>query len=132
MNDNLYQGPYDVSDVSAPSELAQFGAISFVPNGLVTVRAEVEDGTGKVLALSFDYEQATLQVQAFASPKGENIWHEVLLDIQAKVTEQGGTVFQQVGPFGSELVASILDSNSQNKTLRMFGFSGDRWLLRGT
>jgi len=132
MNENLNHGPYDSMDISAPSELANFGSISFVPNGLVTVRAEVEDGTGRVLAISFDYEQSTLQVQAFASPKGENIWHEVLLDIQANLTSQGGNVNQQTGPFGSELFVEIKVSKTQKKTMRMFGFSGDRWLLRGT
>jgi len=132
MNQNINRGPYDSQDISAPAELANFGSISFVPNGLVTVRAEVEDGTGRVLAISFDYLQSTLQVQAFASPRGENIWTEVLEDIQANIISQGGSVQPQTGPFGAEIIVSAVLPNGETHKMRMFGFSGDRWLLKGT
>lgn len=132
MTEILNRGPYDSKDIAAPAELANFGSISFAPNGQVTVRAEVEDGTGRVLAISFDYQQSTLQVQAFASPKGENIWPDVISDTQTNIIAQGGKVFQQIGPFGAELLAEIRIAGEEFRRMRMFGFSGERWLLRGT
>jgi len=125
-------GPYDSSDINAPLEVANFGSISFTPNSLVTVRAEVDQETGKMVAIAFDYKASSLQVQAFASPKGVAIWNEVVDDIAANLTSQGVQVESQVGPFGLELLAELPDQTTMNSRVRMFGFSGDRWLLRGT
>ena len=122
-------GPYDSSDLNAPLEVANFGSISFTPNPLVTVRAEVEQGTGKMVAIAFDYKDSSLQVQAFSSPKGLSIWEEVLEDITSSLTSQGIAVERQVGPFGMEIIAELPEGATK---VRMFGFNGDRWLLRGT
>jgi hypothetical protein len=121
-------GPFDSSDLNAPHELASFGSISFTPNPLVAVRAEVEQGAGKLVALGFDYKESSLQVQAFASPKGMPIWGEVLEDISSNLRAQGLSVETQIGPFGIEIVADLPEGNR----VRMFGFNGERWLLRGT
>ncbi|MEY4655683.1 MAG: hypothetical protein RL523_1082 [Actinomycetota bacterium] len=125
-------GPYDSSDPTAPVELAVFGSISFVPSPLVTVRAEVEEGTGRIVALTFDYKESTLQVQAFASSKGESIWESVLEDISGSLSDQGISVQRQIGPFGTELLAEIPVTKEKPKAVRMFAASGDRWLLRAT
>lgn len=125
-------GPYDAADPAAPVERANFGSIGFVPSPLVTVRAEVEEGSGRIVALSFDYKESTLQVQAFASSKGEPIWDSVLEDITANLSEQGIAVQRQIGPFGTELLTEIPVGQAQGRTVRMFAASGDRWLLRGT
>jgi len=138
MNDFLYPdgstalgGPFDESDPQAPTELAEFGAIAFVPNPKVNVRAEIEEGTGRMVALSFDYQESSLQVQAFASPKGESLWTEVLGDIIANLQAQGIPLERHLGPFGEEVQAEMPISSDEIKTVRMFGFSGHRWLLRG-
>jgi hypothetical protein len=125
-------GPYDSSDINAPLEAASFGSIAFVPNALVSVRAEVDQESGKMVAIAFDYKSSSLQVQAFASPKGVSIWNEVVEDIASNLTSQGVKVASQVGPFGLELLAELPDQSQMNSRVRMFGFSGDRWLLRGT
>ncbi|NBR26621.1 MAG: DUF3710 domain-containing protein [Micrococcales bacterium] len=124
-------GPYDISDPSAPKDVAVFGSICFVPSSLVTVRAEIEEGTGRMVALSFDYQDSTLQVQAFASPKGESLWEDVLSDITANLESQGVSLERHLGPFGAEIYAHIPISQDELKPVRMFGLSGDRWLLRG-
>ncbi len=127
-----FTGPYDSSDMSAPVELVNFGSIGFVPNPQVTVRAEVEDGTARIVAISFDYKESSLQLQAFASPKGQNIWEEVLEDITVNLANQGVSVRKENGPFGLEVFADITNQDGGIKTLRMFGVDGERWLLRGT
>lgn len=138
MNDFIYpdasgipSGPFDESDAAAPTELAEFGSIAFVPNPRVNVRAEIEEGTGRMVALSFDYQESSLQVQAFASPKGESLWEEVLGDIVANLQSQGIPLERHLGPFGDEVQADMPIGSDEIKTVRMFGFSGQRWLLRG-
>ncbi len=138
MNETLYPnssgpllGPFDESDVNAPTDLAEFGSIAFAPNPRVAVRAEIEEGTGRMVALSFDFSDSTLQVQAFASPKGESLWDQVLSDITANLESQGVSIERHLGPFGSEIYAYIPISSDELKPVRMFGVSGDRWLLRG-
>ena len=138
MNDSLYPnssgpllGPFDESDINAPTDLAEFGSIAFAPNPRVAVRAEIEEGTGRMVALSFDFSDSTLQVQAFASPKGESLWDQVLSDITANLESQGVSIERHLGPFGSEIYAHIPISSDELKPVRMFGVSGDRWLLRG-
>jgi hypothetical protein len=127
-----FNGPYDSSDFSAPTELVNFGSIGFVPNPQVTVRAEVEDGTSRIVAISFDYKESSLQIQAFASPKGIAIWGEVLEDIAVNLAGQGVTVRKENGPFGLEILADVPNQEGEIKTMRMFASDGDRWLLRGT
>lgn len=138
MNETLYPnssgpllGPFDESDINAPTDLAEFGSIAFAPNPRVAVRAEIEEGTGRMVALSFDFSDSTLQVQAFASPKGESLWDQVLSDITANLESQGVSIERHLGPFGSEIYAYIPISSDELKPVRMFGVSGDRWLLRG-
>ena len=125
-------GPYDIADPSAPKDVAVFGSICLVPRSLVTVRAEIEEGTGRIVALSFDYGESTLQVQAFASPKGEPIWDSVLEDIITKLGEQGISVQRQIGPFGTEILAELNIGANTLQPVRMFASSGERWLLKAT
>jgi len=124
-------GPFNESDINALTELAEFGSIAFVPNPRVNVRAEIEEGTGRMVAISFDFQDSSLQVQAFASPKGESVWEEVLNDIVANLESQGIQLERHAGPFGSEIHAQMPIGSIEPKPVRMFGFSGDRWLLRG-
>lgn len=130
-NDKGLAGPFDESEVDPLTELAEFGSIAFTPNPRVSVRAEIEEGSGRMVALSFDFKESSLQVQAFASAKGESLWDEVLLDIIANLESQGISLERHLGPFGQEIVAEMPINLDQLKSVRMFGFSGDRWLLRG-
>lgn len=127
-----YSGPYDSSDIHAPAELVDFGSIAFAPNPQVTVRVEVEGEAGRIVAISFDYKESTLQVQAFASPKGHSIWEEVVEDLTNNLSAQGASVQQQVGPFGIEILTELAVGMGSITPVRMFGFNGERWLLRGT
>lgn len=126
------QGPFTKSDLNAPQELVDFGALAFSPNSLVSVRAEIEEGTQRIVAISFDYQESTLQVQAFAMPKGKSMWEEVLKDISESLMNKGVEIEKHSGPFGIELLAEIPAPEQGTKTVRMFGVDGDRWLLRGT
>ena len=128
----LNRGPWDSRDLNAPTDLVDFGSIAFVPNPNVGVRADVEEGTQRVIAISFDYKESVLQVQAFASSKSESLWDQVVKDIADSLTSQNVATEQTTGPYGVELQAQMPLGNGSSQTVRMFGFSGDRWLLRGT
>lgn len=128
----LNRGPWDSSDINAPEELVDFGSILFVPNPGVGVRAEVEEGTQRLVAISFDYKESVLQVQAFASSKGSSLWEEVVDDIYTSLTNQNVAAEKAAGPYGIEIHAEIPIGDSKSQKVRMFGFSGNRWLLRGT
>ncbi len=128
----LNRGPWDSSDLNAPTDLVDFGSILFVPNPGVGVRADIEEGTQRVVAISFDYRESVLQVQAFASSKGASLWDEVVDDIYTSLTSQNVTAEKVTGPYGVEIHADIALGDAKNQKVRMFGFSGDRWLLRGT
>lgn len=126
------KGPWDIADVQAPKDLVDFGSILFVPNPNVGVRADVEEGTQRVVAISFDYKESVLQVQAFASAKGESIWDEVVNDIVNSLSSQNIANQVTAGPYGPEIVAELPLGDGRSHQVRMFGFSGNRWLLRGT
>jgi hypothetical protein len=126
------RGPWDHADLNAPSDLVDFGAISFVPNQSVAVRADVEEGSQRIVAISFDFKESILQVQAFASAKGERLWDEVLRDITESLTSQNIKVLQSAGPHGLEIETEFPLQNGTSQKVRLFGFDGDRWLLRGT
>jgi hypothetical protein len=71
-------------------------------------------------------------VQAFASSKGSSLWDEVVDDIFTSLTSQKVQAEKVTGPHGSEIHAEIPIGESKSQKVRMFGFSGNRWLLRGT
>ena len=126
------RGPWDSNDLNAPTDLVDFGSLAFVPNPNVGVRADVEEGTQRIVAISFDYMESVLQVQAFAAAKGEKLWDEIIKDITESLTSQNISVEQSQGPHGAEMQVELPLGNGRSQVVRMFGFSGDRWLLRGT
>jgi hypothetical protein len=129
---NSELGPWDSSDLRAPQDLVDFGAISFVPNPNVVVRADIEESTQRVVAISFDYLDSVLQVQAFAAAKNESLWEQVLDDIVNSLISQDISMEKMQGPFGPEFIAELPNAAGGSQKVRMFGVDGGRWLLRGT
>jgi hypothetical protein len=129
---SLNKGPWDSTDLNAPKDLVDFGSVLFVPNPSVGVRADIEEASQRVVAISFDYKESVLQVQAFASSKSSSLWEEVVEDIFNSLSSQNVVTEKTPGPYGLEIHAELPISGGNNQKVRMFGFSGDRWLLRGT
>jgi hypothetical protein len=128
----LNRGPWDSKDLNAPKDLVDFGSVLFVPNPSVGVRADIEESSQRVVAISFDYKESVLQVQAFASSKGSALWDEVVEDIFTSLSSQNVSTEKTPGPYGVEIHAELPTSSGKFQKVRMFGFSGERWLLRGT
>jgi hypothetical protein len=126
------RGPWDSADLNSPTDLVDFGSLAFVPNQNVGVRADVEEGTQRIVAISFDFMESVLQVQAFASAKGKKLWDEVLKDISESLALQNIPVVQSAGPYGLEIQVQLPNGEGKTQEVRMFGLNGDRWLLRGS
>ncbi len=124
-------GPFDESEVSGVRPWIDLGSIKLIPREGLNLRVEVEDGSNRVVAVALDYMGSTLQVQPFSAPRNEGLWHEIRAQITQQVASQGGTLEEQVGPLGIELVASVPTSGKGRQVVRFLGVDGPRWFLRG-
>ena len=100
------------------------------------MRLEVEEATQRIVAVSMDFNGSSLQLQAFAAPKSEGIWHEIRATMQEGILAQGGETEERVGSLGPELIAKIplLDESGAkagHRLARFIGVDGPKWFLRG-
>jgi len=127
-------GPFDWSEVSNPDSYGDFGSIRIIPTQGMDIRLEIEESTQRVVSVSITLNQSTLQLQAFAAPKSEGIWHEIRTQIGQSIRSQGGLIEERVGSFGPELIAQLPNSTPEETTkrfARFIGVDGPRWFLRG-
>lgn len=129
-------GPFDSSEVPNLDNYADFGAIKLRPVDGMDIRLELDEGSGRVVAVALDFYQSALQLQAFAAPKTEGLWSEVRAALANSIREQGGVVEERLGSFGPELAAHVptIDANGAEtgrRAIRFIGVDGPRWFLRG-
>jgi hypothetical protein len=129
-------GPFDASEIADLSNFVDFGAIKIQPVQDMEIRLEIEEATQRPVAISLDYQNSNLQLQAFAAPKSEGLWHEVRSQLAESIREKAGIVEERVGSFGLELVAKLPLIDDQGSTVghryaRFIGVDGPRWFLRG-
>jgi len=128
-------GPFDVSEVTVDDRYADFGALKLPPLDGMDIRLEVEENTQRVLAVAIHIQDSSLQLQAFAAPKSEGLWHEVRAQLAESVAAQGGTSDERLGSLGPELVAQLPstdgDPQAPRRHTRFIGVDGPRWFLRG-
>jgi hypothetical protein len=127
-------GPFDVSEVGQLKPYIDFGAIRVSPSREFKLRAELDEKSKKVIAITILLPESTLQLQAFAAPKSRGIWGEALAPIQKSVANQGGSAEVRQGLLGDEIRAQVTVESEGKKTLRssvFFGVDGPRWMLRG-
>lgn len=128
-------GPFDESEVGSHDGYVDLGALLVSPSEGLQLRLEVEEATQRVVAVTLDLNGSSLQLQAFAAPKTEELWDEIRGQIGQSVGAQGGQVEEIEGPFGTELVAKLpagLPDGSQGyRVARFIGVDGPRWFLRG-
>ena len=82
MSDPISQvltGPHDVSEVGSTLGFISFGSILMPTIEGVSVRVEVDENTGDVVAVSFEHDGSVLQVSAFAASKSDQLWEEIYL-----------------------------------------------------
>lgn len=127
-------GPFDVSEVKSLEQYGDFGAIKIIPTEGMDIRLEIEEGTTRVVSVAIQLNQSTLQLQAFAAPKSEGLWHEVRRELAHSIRAQGGLLEERVGSFGPEILAQLPNSDpadTSRRFARFVGVDGPRWFLRG-
>jgi hypothetical protein len=134
--DRRTAGPLDISEVQGVRPYVDFGSLRVPSRDNLQMRLEVEESTQRIVAVSMDYEGSSLQLQAFAAPKTEGIWHEIRGQMRQSIAAQGGDTEERVGSFGPELIAKLpLVDEAGKKTghrlARFIGVDGPKWFLRG-
>ena len=83
-------GPFDASEISSRDGYVDLGALLITPSEGLQLRLEVEEATQRVVAVTMDLNGSSLQLQAFAAPKTEELWDEIRGQIGQSVGAQGG------------------------------------------
>lgn len=128
------QGPWDVEDVpdDGVNRLDLGGLLVPVPDD-AEVRVDVSP-EGEVVAATLVRQGGALQVNAFAAPRSEGIWQEVLGEIAASLRDSGGVAEQVEGAYGPELRAAVPTEVPEHGLVlapaRFVGVDGPRWFLR--
>ena len=127
-------GPFDVTELGIVDNFVDFGAI-LIPadNPDVKLRIEVEELTGKLVAVTLEHLDSTLQITAFSAPKTDGVWAGAREQLAETVVAQGGkTSYVQTG-FDLALQAEFfVGDSSAVRTVRFIGVDGPRWFLRGS
>ena len=134
--DRAVRGPFDDAEANAVRPYVELGGVKIVPREGLELRLEVEEGTGRVVAVGLDFAGSSLQVQPFAAPRTSGLWHEIRAQINDQILKQGGTTRQIEGTFGPELIAQIPAAAAPgaapvSRIARFVGVDGPRWFLRG-
>ncbi|MHA7986606.1 DUF3710 domain-containing protein [Rathayibacter sp. CAU 1779] len=133
--DRETEGPFDDSEANPVRPYIDLGGVKVLPRDGLQLRLEVEEETGRVVAVGLDYAGSTLQVQPFAAPRSTGLWHEIRAQIADQIQRQGGRTSERHGPFGPELVAEIPVAQpgvpGETRIARFIGVDGPRWFLRG-
>ena len=129
------QGPWDAADAPADevTRIDLGGLLVPVPEQ-TEVRVDVTP-EGTVFAATLVQGVSAVQVNAFAAPRTEGIWAEVLEEIAQALAGSGGRVDRLAGPHGAELRADVPTQVAGTDGLvmapaRFVGVDGPRWFLR--
>ena len=98
------------------------------------VRVELNEQQQPVAA-SLLHQGSSVQLLAFAAPRGDGIWDDVRAEIAESVRTGGGQVEEADGAFGPELRVrartQVQPGQFAEQNLRFVGFDGPRWFVRG-
>lgn len=132
--DREKSGPFDISEVPAMRPYVDLGAIKIVPREGLQLRLEVDERASRVVAVTLNYAESVLQLQAFSAPKTTGLWHRVRSELTQQLGAQGAKVREQSGELGPELLVQSQmpkDQGGGTRVMRFVGVDGPRWLLRG-
>jgi hypothetical protein len=127
-------GPFDELEVSGVRPYVDLGAIKLVPREGLNLRLEVEEGTGRVVAVAMDFRGSTLQIQPFAASRNTGLWNVIRDQLEEQVSKQGGIITKVDGVLGPELSCKVpvaTPGGSGFQDVRFIGVDGPRWFLRG-
>ncbi|MET0999207.1 MAG: DUF3710 domain-containing protein [Marmoricola sp.] len=130
-------GPFDISEVDEETrDCVDLGSLLVTPVGDMELRLQVEEESGEVIAAVLVAEEGALELRAFAASRGGGAWDELRPRIAAETARMGGTVTEQEGSFGTEMLCQVPveDENGQlvTQASRIVAHEGSAWMLRAT
>jgi hypothetical protein len=132
--DRAERGPLDDQEAGSIKPAIDLGALRVEPRRGMQMRLEVEKSTSRVVAVTFEFEASTIQVQPFAAPRSSGLWLGIKDQIAEQIRTQGGEVTPADGEFGPELLSTVPVQGPEGyskRTVRFIGVDGPRWFLRG-
>lgn len=134
--DRSSAGPLDLAEVVQTRPYIDFGSLRVPVRDNMQVRVEVEESTKRIVAVTLDFNESSLQLQAFAASRHEGLWHEIRTQLHSAVEQQGGESNDGIGTLGHELNTKtpITDETGKvvgHRLVRFVGVDGPRWFLRG-
>jgi hypothetical protein len=134
--DRRTAGPLDIAEVQGVKPYVDFGSLRIPSRENLAMRLEVEEASQRIVAVSMDFAGSSLQLQAFAAPKNEGVWHEIRTQMRESLAATGGETEERIGSLGPELIAKIPLNDESGKQAghrlaRFIGVDGPKWFLRG-
>ncbi len=132
--DRAERGPLDDQEAGSIKPSIDLGALRVEPRRGMQMRLEVEKASSRVVAVTFELDGSTIQVQPFAAPRSSGLWLGIKEQIAEQIRTQGGEVIPGDGEFGPELVSTVPVQSPEGyskRTVRFIGVDGPRWFLRG-
>lgn len=127
-------GPWDVEEQPDLGQRVDVGSLRVPARQGMQMRMELEPKSRKIVAVNVMYQGTAVQLQAFAAPRKQGIWQELREEIVESIGEQGGSVEEREGSFGTELLARLPVRTKEGRTglrpVRFLGIDGPRWFLR--
>ena len=131
-----HQGPFDVSEVDPDAAYVDLGSLLVRPPDGLDLRLQVDEQSGAVMTVLLVAEEGVLEMRAFASARGGDLWTDARREIAADTARRGGTATEQDGTFGPELLCQMPVTGPNGEALtqpsRVIGHTGPRWFLRAT
>jgi hypothetical protein len=129
-------GPLDVSEVDPDATYIDLGSLLVQPPDGLDLQLQVDEQSGTVMTVLLVAEEGVLEMRAFASARGGDLWTDARREIAADTTRRGGTATEQEGSFGPELFCQVPVTGPNGESLtqpsRVIGHTGPRWFLRAT
>ena len=131
------RGPWDSAETPEDGRgRVDLGSLRLAPQPGVELRIQVNDATQEVQSVLLAGPDGALELRAFAAPRHGDLWSEVRPQLVEDVKRRGGSVEEQEGAFGPELVCRLAtqdpDGRQVQQDSRIIGINGDRWFLRAT
>lgn len=132
--DRATAGPFDVAEVGVLTPYLDFGSIRLSPRPDMQIRADVDENTKRVIALTVEINKHRMQLQAFAASKSEGLWGQTMDALKTGIESQSGSATVADGALGKELHAEVPVMVGDARQLRnsiFIGCDGPKWFLRG-
>lgn len=133
------RGPWDVADrpvEEGDPDRAHLGSLSVPGHPDLELRLQVEETTGSVAAVVMVAQDGALELRPFAAARNDDMWAEVMPQLSADISRQGGQAEEVDGPYGPALRTVVAGQTPEGETVRqpalLLGVNGPRWLLRVT